>query len=158
MSKYRWTYSSWLEHLKCQWGWEIAVQFIGQPEPQPQLKSQPELEAKEAINFMEFFSLVVLFFFVSNHKSTTSRQPRRVKFDMQAYFNPTKRNLKKKIGVTWPPPPPKKNLTLKRLTCVIWVLCILEGWNSTSKLMSTKLKEILRKNWPYPIPLNHNSS
>ena len=36
---------------------------------------------------------------------TSSRQPRRVKFDLEAHFNPTKRNLKKKIWVTWPPSP-----------------------------------------------------
>ena len=39
-----------------------------------------------------------------------------------------------------------------------WVLSILEDWNSTSKLMSTKLKEILTKNGPYPTPLNPISS
>jgi hypothetical protein len=33
-------------------------------------------------------------------ESTASRQPKRVKFDMQAYFNQTKGNMKKKIGVT----------------------------------------------------------
>ena len=48
-------------------------------------------------------------FVVSNHKSTSSRQPRRVKFHMQVYFNPTKRNLKKKkMGspdLTLLPPP-----------------------------------------------------
>ena len=38
--------------------------------------------------------------FVSNHKSTTSRLHRKVKFDMQAYFNPTKRNIKKKLGIS----------------------------------------------------------
>ena len=31
---------------------------------------------------------------------TSSRQPRRVKFDMEAQFNPTKRNLKKGNMVT----------------------------------------------------------
>ena len=47
------------------------------------------------------FGVVLL---VSNHKSTTSRQPKKVKFDMQAYFNPTKRNIKKKIRFNPPPP------------------------------------------------------
>ena len=27
--------------------------------------------------------------------------PRKLKFGMQAYFNPTRRNIKKQIGVTW---------------------------------------------------------
>ena len=36
---------------------------------------------------------------------TSSRQPRRVKFNMEAYIYPTKRNLKNKFEVTWPPPP-----------------------------------------------------
>ena len=31
------------------------------------------------------------FFLPLNHKSTLSRQPMRLKVDMQAYFNPTKR-------------------------------------------------------------------
>ena len=83
--------------------------------PSSKLKAQPELQAKEAINFMKFLCCCCL---VSNHKSTTSRQPRRVKFDLQAYFNPTKRNLKKKIGVTWPPSLPrlKKGLWLYKST------------------------------------------
>jgi hypothetical protein len=34
--------------------------------------------------------------FIFNHKSTSSRQPRNVKFGMQAYFNQTRRNMKKK--------------------------------------------------------------
>ena len=46
-------------------------------------------EAKEASNSSQFF----LFCFY-NHRTTTSRQPRKLKFDMQAYFNPTKRNMK----------------------------------------------------------------
>ena len=37
---------------------------------------------------------------LSNHKSTTSRQPRKLKFCMPSYFNPTKWNMKKNIGVT----------------------------------------------------------
>ena len=48
---------------------------------------------KEAINFIETFAFVV---FVSNHKTTTSKQHRKLKFGMQSYFNPTKRNMKKK--------------------------------------------------------------
>ena len=70
---------------------------------------------------------------------TSSRQPRRVKFKMEAHFNQTKRNLKKKIEVTWPPTPNQIGLKY-----VIWVLRLLEGWNLTSKLNSTKLKEICR--------------
>ena len=35
---------------------------------------------------------------VSNHKSTTFKQPRRVKFDMQPYFNPTKRYMRNNYG------------------------------------------------------------
>jgi hypothetical protein len=40
---------------------EKKVQNVGQPKPKPQLQPQLELEAKEAINFIE-----LLFF--SNHK------------------------------------------------------------------------------------------
>ena len=58
--------------------------------------------AKEASNFTEFCFVVV--FVVSNHRTTTSRHTRKLKFGMQAYFNPTRRNIKKKIGVTCPPP------------------------------------------------------
>ena len=45
--------------------------------------------AKVASNSTEF---VVLF--VSNHRTTTSRQPRKLKFGMEASFNPTRRNIK----------------------------------------------------------------
>ena len=37
-----------------------------------------------------------------------SKHPRRLKFDISAYFNQTKRNLKTKIG----PPPPNRFKTL----------------------------------------------
>ena len=37
-----------------------------------------------------------LLFVVSNHKTTTSKQHRKLKFFMQSYFNPTTRNMKKK--------------------------------------------------------------
>ena len=39
---------------------------------------------------------------VTHHANflTSSRHPRRVKFDMEAHFNPTKGNLREKIGVT----------------------------------------------------------
>ena len=43
---------------------------------------------------------------------STSRQPRELKFGMQAYFNPTRRNMNKKIGVTCPPST-KEGLSLK---------------------------------------------
>ena len=57
--------------------------------------------AKEAYNFTEFFLFFLLFY---NHRTTTSRQPRMLKFDMQAPFNPTKRNIKKKKwGLLTPP-------------------------------------------------------
>ena len=38
---------------------------------------------------------------LSNHKSTHSRQPRKLKFCIQAYFNPTKRNMKLKTRVIY---------------------------------------------------------
>ena len=44
---------------------------------------------------------------VSNHKTTTSEQHRKTKLGMQFYFNPTKRNIKKKLGFPPPPPPPR---------------------------------------------------
>ena len=52
--------------------------------------------AKEAINFIETFCLVLLpfSFFVSNHKTTTSKQHKKLKFGMQSYFNPTNRNIR----------------------------------------------------------------
>jgi hypothetical protein len=50
--------------------------------------------AKEAINFIEIFFLLF-----SNHKTTTSKKHRKLTFSMQSYFNPTKRNMKKKIGL-----------------------------------------------------------
>ena len=47
--------------------------------------------AKEASNSTENF--------VYNHKTTTSRQPRKLKFGMEVSFDPTRRNIKKKIVV-----------------------------------------------------------
>ena len=49
--------------------------------------------AKEVIHFIDFFVCCL-----SNHKSNTSRPPRKLKFSMQSYFNPTKRNMKKKLA------------------------------------------------------------
>ena len=43
---------------------------------------------------MELVVVVV----VCNHKSATSRQPRKLNFSMQADFNPTRRNMMKKLG------------------------------------------------------------
>lgn len=65
------------------------VFIIGQPYPQPQLQPQLELEAKEAIISMEnqICGGSAEIFFVSNHKSTTSKQHMKLKFDMQSYFN-----------------------------------------------------------------------
>ena len=42
--------------------------------------------------------------FVYNHKTATSKQPRRLKFDMQDPFNPSRRNIKKKITERNPRP------------------------------------------------------
>ena len=42
----------------------------------------------------------------------SSRQPRRLKFNMQAYFNPTKRNMREKKMKSHNPPP---SLTLNRV-------------------------------------------
>ena len=52
---------------------------------------------KEAIHFIETFAF---FLCVSNHKSNTARQPMKLKFCRYAHFNPTRRNIKKKIGLS----------------------------------------------------------
>ena len=70
--------------------------------PQPQPQSQLELGLRKLLISLKLalpFALCV-----SNHKTTTSKQHRKLKFGMQSYFNPTKRNMKNKIGVTPPPP------------------------------------------------------
>ena len=41
---------------------------------------------------------LIQLFYKSVYKYTTSRQPRKLKFGMQASFNPTSRNIKKKGG------------------------------------------------------------
>ena len=50
-----------------------------------------------------FVLLVCLLLFV-NHKSTSCRQPMKLKFIMQSNFNSTKRNIKKHIVFTSPLP------------------------------------------------------
>ena len=71
------------------------------PDPTPLNPISSQAKADPGLAPAMFLLLLSCFcFFVSNHKSTTSRQPRRVKLDLQPYFNPTKRNLKKKNGVT----------------------------------------------------------
>ena len=40
--------------------------------------------AKEATNFIAFFVVVALPLLLSNHKYTTSRKPRKLKFSMQS--------------------------------------------------------------------------
>ena len=54
---------------------------------------------------------------------STSRQPRKLKFSMQAYFNQPRRNMNEKIGVTWPPSPPTKIKEKIGLILKLAVLC-----------------------------------
>ena len=91
-------------------------------------------------------------FFVSNHKSTTSRQPRRVKFNLQAYFNPTKRILTKKVGS---PPPPHPHFNRVNDCINLPLLGNPGGWNSTCKLILTQIKEIWKKWAHHPTPASN---
>ena len=45
--------------------------------------------------------------------TSTSRQPRKLKFGMNAYFNPTRRNMNKKLGLTPHPHPPSPQNRVK---------------------------------------------
>ena len=47
--------------------------------------------AKEAFNFTEFCCFSCFY----NHRKPTSRHTRKLKFGIQAYFNLTRRNIKK---------------------------------------------------------------
>ena len=67
----------------------MLAQIIGSPDPlTPQNRVKPETS------------------------TSTSRQPRKLKFGMNAYFNPTRRNMNRNNLVTWPPRP-RIGLSLK---------------------------------------------
>ena len=83
--------------------------------------------AKEAINLIETW-LCLLLLFVSNHKTTTSKQHRKLKFGMQSYFNPTRKKMEKipnyrtskvhsklKFGMQSYLNPTKRNIKKKKL-------------------------------------------
>ena len=72
----------------------LSLNFFGSALTTAPTSTSARAGAKEAINFIETCFLFV----VSNQKTTTSKQHKKLKFGMQSYFNPTKRNMKKNWG------------------------------------------------------------
>jgi hypothetical protein len=80
----------------------VLVSLSLNPNPAPTQTNPTGLRG--AINFTLIFFFFLSFFFLDYQKGHRRRQPRKLNFGMQLYFEPTKLNMKKKIGDTPPPP------------------------------------------------------